>query len=78
MELIIYPQLRNTHLLIFLISLFYVVMALTSVNISVTVKLGSDLRQFLLHRVYGTMSSLYVTNVYRLAISTGSLYDNIS
>jgi hypothetical protein len=51
------------------------VMALSYVNISVTVKLGSDLRQFLHHG--GTMSSLYVTNVYRLAISAGSSYDNI-
>jgi hypothetical protein len=52
----------GTHLLFFTFFKFLMVLALTYINISVTVNPGSMLRQFLRDGVSGTMSSLYITS----------------
>jgi hypothetical protein len=62
MELRHYTGLWETHLLFFSFFKFLMVLALTYINISVTVNPGSMLRQFLRDGVSGTMSSLYMTS----------------
>jgi hypothetical protein len=61
----LYGAVGDPFAVIFFFFQFFMVLALTYINISVTVNPGSKLRQFLRHGVSETMSSLYNTCAYR-------------